>query len=114
MENQITGKYATENQNKKLERHNKQNNIIIFGLEKPAEEINAQQICQEIKSLINVDILESNVDNCYRLGKSKKLPIKVELVSYLKKRLSLANCNKPKCINIIIAQDLSVKERKEE
>lgn len=105
----------TELKNKieELERQNRQNNIVIFGLETSEEEINGKQICQDLKRLIHTDVIESDINNCYRLGKSVECPIKVEFVSYLKKKQILANCKNLKGTNVYIAHDLTPEQRNE-
>ncbi|KAK9878334.1 hypothetical protein WA026_021349 [Henosepilachna vigintioctopunctata] len=60
-------------------------NIIIFGLEKPFE-VTPAFICEEIRRLLQVELKESDISDLYQLGKKNNCPIKVEFISYLKKK----------------------------
>lgn len=97
----------------KIEIKQKENNIIIFGLHKTPEQINLQTIRSEIKKLVDVDINESDLNNFYPLGKKENCPVKVEFVSYLKKKSILSNGNKLKGTNVSIVNDLTIKQQHE-
>lgn len=96
-----------------LDRNNRRNNLLIFGLEKPPQEISLEFLCNTIQKLINVNIIESDINNYYGLGRTSKSPLKVELVSQLKKQVILRNCNKLKGTKIFIVNDLTEKQREE-
>lgn len=96
-----------------LEILNKKNNIIIFGLDKP-ELQTPNQICQELKNCLKIDVELTDLNNAYPLkttGEGK--PIKVEFVSYLKKAEIFKNCKNLKGTGISIANDLTYKQRQE-
>lgn len=96
-----------------LERKSKENNIIIFGLKHPAQNISVDFITSEFRRLIEVDIQELDIKNFYALGKTETAPIKVEFVSILKKNSILTNSKKLKGTNITISNDLTIKQREE-
>lgn len=96
-----------------LDRDSRKNNLIIFGLNINSTETSFDFISNQIKQLINVDLTESNINNFYKIGKAEKGPIKLELLSILKKREILRNCHKLKGTKIYITPDLTVKQRNE-
>lgn len=96
-----------------LERNQKQNNIVIFGLNKKSDEVTVENICQEIKTRLDINLTEADVNNIYSLGKSENSPVKIELVSLLKKKNILKNCHRLKGSNISVTQDLTLKQRQE-
>lgn len=96
-----------------LERQHKRNNIIIFGINKPAHEISAEYICHEINSLLEINLVEEDISDVYPLGRTANRPIKVELLSQLKKKSIIRNCNKLKGKNVSIAHDLTLAQREE-
>lgn len=94
-----------------ISRENKKNNIIIFGLTQKNTDVTGKYICQKLKDLLAVDLNESDLNDFYSLGKNINSPIKVELISYLKKKTILENCHKLKGTNITITHDQTLKER---
>lgn len=96
-----------------IERQSKVNNIVIFGLNKPLPEISVEFLCSEIKKLLKVNLLPSDINNFYPLGKTSGVPLKLELVSYLTKKDILKNTKLLKETGIYIAEDLTVKQRQE-
>ncbi|KAK9873648.1 hypothetical protein WA026_023512 [Henosepilachna vigintioctopunctata] len=87
-------------------------NIIIFGLEKPFE-VTPAFICEEIRRLLQVELKESDISDLYQLGKKNNCPIKVEFISYLKKKEVILNARKLKESQISIAKDLTHQQREE-
>ncbi|KAG5883850.1 hypothetical protein JTB14_000680 [Gonioctena quinquepunctata] len=75
------------------ERKNKEKNIIIFGL-KHTGQITLEFIT--LKKLIGVELLPTDLSNFYPLEKKESCPIKVELVSYLKKTSLMVNAKQLK------------------
>lgn len=69
----------------KLDRKSKENNIVIFGLKHPPQNISASFILTELKRLTDVDVNEIDLNNFYSLGKTDSCPIKVEFISFRKK-----------------------------
>lgn len=96
-----------------LDRINKKNNIIFFGLKKTADEITPQFICDEIKRSLKIEIKENDINDCYKLGKNEDAPIKIELISYLKKREILSNAKILKQTNLSILNDQTEQQREE-
>ncbi|CAG9821761.1 unnamed protein product [Phaedon cochleariae] len=97
-----------------LDRANRKNNIIIFGLEREkTEDLNSGEIIELLKNLSDINIVEADLNNFYRLGKTSKSPVKIEFISYLKKSLVLKNCKKLKGTRIHIADDLTLTQREE-
>lgn len=94
-----------------LERESKKKNLVIFGLNRNPREVSAASICREIKQLLNVQLIESDISNIFTLGNVENSPIKLELVSYLKKREILQNCHKLKGTKTYIVHDLTEKQR---
>lgn len=95
-----------------LERKSKEKNIVIFGLKHPSH-ISFDFISQELKRLVGVEVLSSDLSNFYPLGKNESCPIKVEFVSYLKKASLLENAKQLKGTNVSIANDLTIKQRQD-
>lgn len=96
-----------------LERTNKKNNIIIFGLIKDDEKITTTLIIQELNKLLELNLAETDINNLYRLGQFENSPVKVEFISYLKKIQVLKNCSKLKGTNISIVHDLTPQQRQD-
>lgn len=97
-----------------LERKTKENNIIIFGLKHPKQNIPIDFIITELKNIIGIDIQETDLNNVYPLGKTDSCPIKIEFVSFLKKLAVLKKSKQLKGINISLSNDMTVKQRKEQ
>lgn len=108
VENQILNE-KVEN----LERNSRNNNLIIYGLNKCPSDITSEFICNQIKILVGIDLQESDINNFYTLGKTETAPVKLELISFIKKKSILKNCNKLKGKNISIGNDLTTTQRKE-
>ncbi|KAJ8934261.1 hypothetical protein NQ314_013483 [Rhamnusium bicolor] len=96
-----------------LTRNSKKNNFLIFGLKQQPTEVTSDYICQKIKHRLNVDVTETDLNDFYTLGNSKNSPIKVELISHLKKKTIARNWHKLKGSNITIAHDLTPQQRTE-
>lgn len=103
---------AIKNKVELLERSGKKNNFIIFGLKKPAE-VNINFICLEVNRLLNINLTESDFSDVFCLGNSENAPIKVELVSFQKKKLVFQNCRRLKGSKISISHDLTKSQREE-
>lgn len=101
------------NQVETLERANKTNNIIIFGLNQKTTEVTSGYICQKLKDLLDVDIIEADFNDFYTLGNAEDSPIKVEFISHLKKRIVTKNWHKLKGTDINIVHDLTVQQREQ-
>ncbi|KAL3287341.1 hypothetical protein HHI36_001815, partial [Cryptolaemus montrouzieri] len=68
----------------------------------------------EIERLLDVKIAQSDICDVYTLGRSDNSPVKIELLSYLKKKNILSNTRKLKDTSIVIAHDLTLQQRDEQ
>ncbi|KAJ8935638.1 hypothetical protein NQ318_015615 [Aromia moschata] len=82
---------ALEQKNKNLEdklenieRTQRKNNIIIFGMQN-VQQVTPEIICDELKKEIDINLNISDFNNVYPLGKQENSPLKIEFLSYLKK-----------------------------
>lgn len=96
-----------------LERNQRKNNIIVFGIERSENYINADYIIALIKDLLNIELVESDISDVYPLGKSRNSPIKIEFTSYLRKLAILKNAKKLKDSRLSISQDFTERQRRE-
>ncbi|KAK9872703.1 hypothetical protein WA026_018837 [Henosepilachna vigintioctopunctata] len=96
----------------KIDRNSNKKVIIIFGLEKPSE-VTPAFICEEIRRLLQVELKESDFSDLYQLGKKNNCPIKVEFISYFKKKDVILNARKLKRSQISIANDLTPQQSEE-
>lgn len=95
-----------------LDRNSRKNNLVVFGVQNPTE-VTPDSICREVKNLVGVDLTVAEISNIFPLGRSNKCPVKIELVSQLKKTLILKNCKKLKGTNVYIVNDLTETQRVE-
>lgn len=104
-----------QNRIEELEKANRKNNLVIFGLNNiiHSEKITTETIISNLNELLGLNLLETDLNNIYTLGKSKQSPIKLELVSYLKKLEILRRCPKLKGTNISIVHDLTYQQRQD-
>lgn len=97
----------------KLERELKKNNIIIFGLTAPVDNLE-EFIRDSLNNLLGIKLLPGDISNAYSIGKQKeKRPIIVKLVTYFKKQEILKKLKKLKNTGVSIAQELSLEEQRE-
>lgn len=96
-----------------LERETKQKSIIIFGLNREPVEIDIDFVCTEILKQIDVKVEHSDISDFYCLGRNKNCPLKVDFTTKIKKQTVLKNANKLKGTGIVIAPDLTIKQREE-
>lgn len=111
---------AVEKENKKLkeklekaEQSNKKNNLIVFGLKLLTQTNLITVVCSELNRLLDINLVVSDFNDIYVLGKSEAAPIKLELISYQHKILILQNAKKLKGTNIFISHDLTEAQREE-
>lgn len=102
-----------KNKIERLERETKKNNIVIFGLNKEAKEIDIDTVCKEISQLVEVKTEISDIANFHCLGRNKNCPVKVEFLSTIKKNSILSKTKKLRNTGIAIVQDLTIKQRQE-
>lgn len=98
---------------KSLEKRSRKNNILVFGLQIPDGGNLLNNTVIELNNLLEVQIKDSDINNIYLLKSAKIAPIKIEFMSFLKKRLVLDNRRKLKNTGIFLADDLSVEERED-
>lgn len=94
-----------------IERDAKQNNLLIYGLK--LEQYNTtENICHTLQNTLEINITASDINNYYMLNIPNN-PLKISLISGLKKKEILKNCRKLKGTDIIIRQDLTYKQRQD-
>lgn len=96
-----------------VDRTNRKNNVIIFGLKTPEGKVAPEIICDELRRLLEVELTETDISDCYRLGKTENSPIKVELISTLKKRTIFSKAKQLKETPVSISNDLTEIQREE-
>lgn len=109
------GEVRSENVNLKrelelLKRNQLKNNVVIFGL-KTGDQFSPDSLCNKINDLLEIDISVNDLNNTYKLGEEEDSPIKIEFISYLKKKCVLDNCNKLKGKKIFIRHDQTPSQR---
>lgn len=107
---------SLERENKQLKseieeisKSNKKNGIVIYGLHLGKEQ-KVEEICEKIKTLLEVDISPNHINAYHILGKKENSPVKIELVQFWKKTEILKNSFKLKGQNIYIVPDLTKKQ----
>lgn len=94
-----------------VERNNKKNSILIYGLEL-GENNTIVNLCEKLTNLLEINLLPSDINDFYCLNVPKK-PIKLDFISNLKKREVFRNCKKLKGKNIGITNDLTFCQRQD-
>lgn len=94
-----------------LERKEKKNNIVIYGLKGESTVISPGFICNKLNEITDETITEADISNVYKLGKKEDCPVKIEFVSYLKKSAVIRNGTKLKGTEISISHDLTEQQR---
>lgn len=99
-----------------LERKNRKNNVVIFGIINQPDQLTdlLQSTIQSINYLLGTNITEDHINNIYTIGKSRNPPIVLEFISFLKKITLFSNkenFKKLKEHGISIANDLSLEDR---
>ncbi|KAK9891873.1 hypothetical protein WA026_017359 [Henosepilachna vigintioctopunctata] len=95
------------------ERKLNRKNLVIFGLKKSGAEISLSYVCKELNRLLDVEIAESDVSDCFPLGNGQNCPVKIELLTNIKKRQIFSNLRKLKGTGIAVSHDLTRKQREE-
>lgn len=97
-----------------LERQYRKNNVVIFGLQVNPGESLLQFVLSKFRELLEINIVESDINNIYKIKSEKGTPIKVGFVSYLKKSLIFQNIHKLRGKKkIFITHDLCFEDRKD-
>ncbi|KAK9871779.1 hypothetical protein WA026_014234 [Henosepilachna vigintioctopunctata] len=95
----------------KLERENKILKEKIEALEKQNNQ--KQSVVQEINPLLQIELSESDINDAYTLWKGINKPIKVELLSFIKKKKILHNTKQLKNTKIFISNDLTEPQKEQ-
>lgn len=96
-----------------IERHQRKNNIIIFGLDREEEQLNINSFLNKLNNYLTTDIKQPDLNNIYLLGKGRHCPIKLEFISYLNKQAIFRNIKNLKGTKISIVDDLTYFQREE-
>ncbi|KAK9882624.1 hypothetical protein WA026_022261 [Henosepilachna vigintioctopunctata] len=78
------------------------------------EAMTAQSVVQEINRPLKIELSESDINDVYTLGKGINKPIKVELLSFVKKKKISHNTKQLKNTKIFISNDLTELQREEQ
>ncbi|KAL3279836.1 hypothetical protein HHI36_017341 [Cryptolaemus montrouzieri] len=71
------------NEVSELKRRFKRNNIVFHGVEAVENDFNSTPILKLLKNVLEIEISENNLNNCYRVGRNRKRgPLVVELSSF--------------------------------
>ncbi|XP_044766546.1 uncharacterized protein LOC123322646 [Coccinella septempunctata] len=92
-----------------IKRRSLRNNIIISGLEANCSSL-VNYVISKLNALLSINLLETEVNNIYRLGKTKPV-IKIEFVSFLAKSKVIENRHKLKGSRVYINEDLCEEDR---
>lgn len=92
-----------------FKRHSIKNNIIITGLELNDSNL-VHSVISQLNSLLNINLVEFEVNNIYRLSKNNSV-IKIEFLSFLAKSKVINNRRKLKGTRIYISEDLCQEDR---
>lgn len=107
---------AYEKQIINFERKFRKNNLIIYGLICSEERGLIECVIELFKNSLQLDVCESDFNDIYPLAAQKSPstpPIKIELISHIKKQRILKNCKKLKGSKIFISEDLCLEDRKD-
>lgn len=97
-----------------LERRIRKNNVILFGLSLDGTDL-AEQVLQKLNDLFETAFTIAEINNVYKIGKSKSPPVIVEFVSFLRKSEIFKKPDKLRALRgtgISIAHDLCQEDRK--
>ncbi|CAH1106159.1 unnamed protein product [Psylliodes chrysocephalus] len=100
-----------ENKCLQLDRLNRKNNVLIFGLDVPNNGNLIDVVLHFFHRILEVQVSVLEINNIYKINAGRNGAINVEFVSYLRKQLIIRNCNKLKDKNIYIVQDLCYEDR---
>lgn len=96
-----------------IERKQRKNNVIIFGLNTDRDHI-VKKTIDTLNELLDLDFSLADVNDIYQIGKSEKKPVIVEFKSFLKKREIFQNKDKLRALKntgIAVANDLCEQDR---
>lgn len=98
-----------------LERKNRKNNVVIFGMIPgilPNKENLLSNTLNKLNTLLGVHVSEADINNFHTVGNQEgKQGIVLEFISFLKKRSLFQNIQKLKGTNISVVNDLNKEDR---
>lgn len=97
-----------------LERVNKKNNIIVFGIPSTKEAIAEGHSLEELNNILTTNIQQSDISDIYPLGRGPNSPLKVEFISFIKKKEIFKNISKLKGTTVSISHDYTPQQREEQ
>lgn len=99
----------------RMERKQKQNNLIIFGLPEKPGEVLTESIVNFVDQHLGIELKTQDINNTYRIttkGTSKgHSPLVLELTTFLKKREIMQQKTRLKGTHIVLSDDLPKKDR---
>lgn len=97
----------------KIEKELRKNNIVVFGLENPSQDLGSS-VVNILNNHLGTNLTLKDINNVYSFGKqTTRKPIIVKFVSYLTKKEVLRNSRKLKGTGISVVEELSLEEIKE-
>lgn len=96
-----------------LERKSRKNNIVIFGLEVKQNDL-VEKTVNTINDLFQINLIQSELNNVYKIGGKDTAPIIVEFKSFLRKSEVFKDPSKLKLLkesSISVANDLCKEDR---
>ncbi|CAG9816518.1 unnamed protein product [Phaedon cochleariae] len=91
-----------------IERFNKRNNIVIFGMEADKDNI-LEATIEKLNEIFNCNFSERNINNIYFIGKKSKIIL--EFISYLQKQKFFQTLKKLRGSVISISHDLGPEDQ---
>lgn len=95
-----------------LDRIQRKNNIIIFGLQSSPQNL-LNFVIDKLEQLLEIKINKHYINNIYQLKGKNPNPIKLEFTSNLVKQEIVKNSKKLKGTNISIVHDLCLEDRED-
>ncbi|VEN59211.1 unnamed protein product [Callosobruchus maculatus] len=95
-----------------FDRYTRKNNVMLFGLTVPTDyDQLLPQILEQLNKSLELTLVEGDINNITKFKVNDKWALKLEFVSYLKKKNLLKNVSKLKGTTIYISEDLSYNDR---
>lgn len=94
-----------------LEREVKRNSILIYGLDLE-EDYTIDHVCTKIANILEIPLSSLDI-NDFTILNVPKHPLKINLISNIKKKEIFKNCKKLKGTNIGISNDLTYNQRQD-
>nr|CAI5824670.1 unnamed protein product [Callosobruchus analis] len=95
-----------------FDRYMRKNNLMLFGLSIPTEyDKLLPHVLEQLNKVLELTLVENDINNITKFKVKDKWAIKLEFVSYLKKKHLLKSVSKLKGTKIYITEDLSHSDR---